>query len=128
MNFGADFGMMLSIVAGEKGDPRVGGMVLKDGQYDLINELSIESDWDEDGNQTALRALVGTEGGARYKVEGRVISLIPLRNRRKAPDGQELVTRITEGFTEYVCDGQVGYGMSEYLDQIVDGKPAGLTA
>jgi hypothetical protein len=128
MNFGADFGMMLSIVAGETGDPRVGGMVLKDGQYDLINELSIESDWDEDGNQTALRALVGTEGGSRYKVEGRVISLIPLRNRRKAPDGQELVTRIAEGFTEYVCDGQVGYGMSEYLDQIVDGKPAGLTA
>ncbi len=128
MNFGPDFGMMLSIVAGETGEPRVGGMVLKDGSYDLVNELSIESDWDEAGNQTALRALVGTESGARYKVEGQVLSLIPLRNRRTAPDGRELVTRIAEGFTEYTCDGQVGYGMSEYLDQIVDGKPAGLAA
>jgi hypothetical protein len=56
-----------------------------------------------------------------------VLSLIPLRNRRKAASGDELVTRIAEGFTEYTCDGQVGYGMSEYLDQIIDGKPAGLT-
>jgi len=128
MNFGPDFAMMLSVVAGETGEPRTGGMVLKDGAYDLINELSIESDWDEAGNQTGLRALVGTASGARYKVEGRVLSLIPLRNRRKTPDGEELVTRIAEGFTEYTCDGQVGYGMSEYLDQIIDGKPAGLTA
>jgi hypothetical protein len=68
---------------------------------------------------------VTTESGATYKVEGRVLSLIPLRNRRKSPDGTELVTRITEGFTEYRCNGMTGYGMSEYLDQIVDGRPTG---
>ena len=38
----------------------------------------------------------------------------------------ELLTRITEGMTEYRCDGKVGYGLSEYLDQIVDGKPVSL--
>jgi hypothetical protein len=27
---------------------------------------------------------------------------------------------------EYRCNGQVGYGLSEYLDQIVDGKPVSL--
>ena len=27
--------------------------------------------------------------------------------------------------TEYRCDGLVGYGLSEYLDQIVDGRPTG---
>jgi hypothetical protein len=27
--------------------------------------------------------------------------------------------------TEYRCDGKVGLGMSEYLDQIVDGRPIG---
>jgi hypothetical protein len=27
--------------------------------------------------------------------------------------------------TEYRCDGRVGYGLSEYLDQIVDGRPSG---
>jgi hypothetical protein len=52
--------------------------------------------------------------------------LIPLRNKRKTEDGTVLETRITEGMTEYRCDGRVGYGMSEYLDQIIDGKPVGL--
>src|SRR6185312_12143539 len=33
MNFGRDFGMMLSIVAGSEGKPREGGMVFKDGIY-----------------------------------------------------------------------------------------------
>ena len=37
-----------------------------------------------------------------------------------------LTTRISEGMTEYTYKGIVGYGMSEYLDQVVDGKPVGL--
>ena len=38
-----------------------------------------------------------------------------------------LVTRISEGMTEWTLDdGRVGYGLSEYLDQIIDGKPVGL--
>jgi hypothetical protein len=28
--------------------------------------------------------------------------------------------------TEYRCNGKVGYGLSEYLDQIVDGKPVSI--
>jgi hypothetical protein len=125
MNFGPDFAMMISLVANEEGQVRQGGMVLKDGVYDLIKEASIESDWDGDGYQTALRSKIKTESGAEYQVEGEVLSLIPLRNRRTTPDGKELTTRITEGMTEYRCDGKVGYGLSEYLDQIVDGRPTG---
>ena len=128
MNFGRDFGMMLSIVAGESGAPRQGGMVFKDGVYDLISACEIDSDWDEHGYQTALRAKVKTRGGKSYEVEGKVLSLIPLRNRRTSPDGRELTTRITEGMTEYRCGDLVGYGLSEYLDQIVDGAPTGRTA
>ena len=30
--------------------------------------------------------------------------------------------------TEYRCGDLVGYGLSEYLDQIVDGKPSGKGA
>ena len=30
-----------------------------------------------------------------------------------------------EGMTEWRCDGKVGFGLSEYLDQIVDGQPVG---
>jgi hypothetical protein len=125
MNFGRDFGMMLSIVAGEDGKPREGGMVYVDGGYDHITECKMDTDWDEHGYQTGLRAKVKTRGGRAYEVEGKVLSLIPLRNRRQTPDGKELNTRITEGMTEYRCDGRVGYGLSEYLDQIVDGRPSG---
>jgi hypothetical protein len=128
MNFGPDFGMMLSIVTGEDGRPREGGMVFRDGVYDLISECKIDSDWDEHGYQTALRAKVKTKGGKAYEVEGKVLSLIPLRNRRTGPDGREFNTRITEGMTEYRCDGLTGYGLSEYLDQIVDGRPSGMGA
>jgi hypothetical protein len=55
-----------------------------------------------------------------------VLSLIPLRNRRQSPDGDTLVTRISEGLTEWRCDGRVGHGLSEYLDQIIDGRPVGV--
>ncbi|HZZ36790.1 MAG TPA: hypothetical protein VFE03_13790 [Caulobacteraceae bacterium] len=125
LNFGPDFGMMLSVIAGAEGKPREGGMVFRDGAYDYISECKLSSDWDEAGYQTALRASVKTRGGKAYEVTGKVLSLIPLRNRRKTPDGGEVVTRITEGMTEYHCDGKVGYGLSEYLDQIIDGQPTG---
>ncbi len=120
MNFGRDFGIVLSIVGG-----RPGGMVLKDGKYENITELAIDSAWDEHWHQKSLKARLKTQSGASYEVEGDVISLIPLRNRRKTPQGEELMTRITEGFTEYRCNGMTGYGLSEYLDQIVDGRPTG---
>lgn len=42
-----------------------------------------------------------------------------------APDGEELMTRIAEGMTRHECDGRTGYGLSEYLDQIVDRVPVG---
>lgn len=128
LNFGRDFGMMISIVTNEEGVERHGGMVLKDGVYDLIDDVNIQSEWDENFYQTSLEANIKTRSGAEYRVEGKVLSLIPLRNRRKTPDGRELNTRITEGMTEYRCDGHVGYGMSEYLDQVVDGKPSGLAS
>jgi hypothetical protein len=90
----------------------------------MIRDARIESEWDENWYQTRLRAWVKTDE-REYDVEGRVISMIPLRNRRTRDDGSELVTRITEGMTEYTCDGKTGYGLSEYLDQIVDGRPLG---
>lgn len=127
MNFGRDFAMMISIVADEAGRVKRSGMVLRDGAYVLIEDARVESTWDDDGYQTALRAWAKT-AEREYEVEGRVLSLIPLRNRRARPDGAMQTTRITEGMTEFRCDGMVGYGLSEYLDQIVDGRPVGRDA
>jgi hypothetical protein len=127
VSFGPDFGMMFT-VAGSGEGPRAGGMVFRDGAFDLVRSCTIETDWDQNGYQTALIANIGTETGKTYTVEGQVRSLIPLRNRRTTPSGVELQTRITEGMTEFSCDGRVGWGMSEYLDQIVDGQPSGRAA
>jgi len=53
--------------------------------------------------------------------------MIPLRNRRTTPDGEQLTTRISEGMTRWQVEGVgTGYGLSEYLDQIVDGVPVGV--
>jgi hypothetical protein len=123
ISFGRDFGMMISLIDdGER--TRTSGMVLRDRAYVPIRSAEITSEWDADGCQTSLRAVARTDERT-YEVTGKVLSLIPLRNRRTAPDGSELHTRITEGMTEYRCDGRVGYGLSEYLDQVVDGRPVG---
>ena len=123
MSFGEDFAMMISIIGGD-GAARRSGMVLRAGEYVMIRDARVESEWDENWYQTRLRAWARTDE-REYEVSGRVLSMIPLRNRRPDKDGNLLVTRITEGMTEYVCDGRTGYGLSEYLDQIVDGRPLG---
>jgi hypothetical protein len=117
---------MLSVVGGDDPSrpPHQGGMVLSGGEYHLVRACRIESDWDADRYQTAMRCWVRTDE-EEYEVTGEVISLIPLRNRRSTPDGQPLVTRITEAMTRYECNGRKGIGMSEYLDQVVDGEPIG---
>ncbi len=123
---GPDLAMMLSVIGDPAGgEPRQGGMVLSNGEYRRFTEVQIESEFDDAGHQTAMRCRARTEQGDVYDVTGEVISLIPLRNRRVTPDGDELVTRITEAMTRYRCDGYVGIGMSEYLDQVVDGRPIG---
>jgi hypothetical protein len=121
--FGDDFGMMISVIGNESQAIQIGGMVLNQGKYDLITDCKMTSDWDENYYQTALEAQIQTQSGKNYTVTGKVLSLIPLRNRRKIGLHQELHTRITEGMTEYSCEGKIGYGMSEYLDQIIEGKP-----
>lgn len=123
--FGEDFGMMVSIIGDGEGNVRRSGMVLEDGEYHMITDAKIETTWDDDFYQTGLKATIKTDHGKDYVIDGEVISLIPLRNRRKSPDGDLLNTRITEGMTKYTCNGRVGYGLSEYLDQIVDGEPVG---
>lgn len=127
MNFSEGFAMMVSITCRPGEQPRAGGMVLRDGEYVMIRDARLESVYDGDACQTAMSIWAKTDE-REYQVTGKVMSLIPLRNRRRAPDGSEMLTRITEGMTEFECDGMTGYGLSEYLDQIVDGEPVGIKA
>ncbi len=124
-NFGPDFGFVVSIIAGQGGVRRYGGMVLRDGKYEHITDASIATDWEgDDTYHRSLRATATTKD-ATYEISGKVLNLIPLRNRRTTPEGEQLVTRISEGMTEWTCNGRTGYGLSEYLDQIIDGQPIG---
>jgi len=125
-NFGADFGFMVSIVTGKDGSQRVGGMILENGRYEMIRKASIASEWQGEAKyHQNILCRASTDKG-EYEIRGKVLSLIPLRNRREGPGGEELVTRISEGLTEWSCRGRTGYGLSEYLDQIVGGAPVGL--
>ena len=130
MIFDEGFALMLSIIGRPDGkEPRRGGMVLEGEEYHHLVDCRIDTDFDDLYHQTAMRLWAKSETGKEYEVTGRVNALIPLRNRRKAPEGNELFTRITEAMTTFECehDGVVktGMGMTEYLDQIVDGVPIG---
>ena len=128
MNFDEDAGFVISIVTGRDGSQRIGGVALEDGEYRSIERAEIETEWKgADSYHQEIRATAHT-AERDYEIEGTVLNLIPLRNRRKAPDGEQLVTRISEGMTEWRWDGRKGYGLSEYLDQIVDGQPVGVTS
>lgn len=129
MIFSEDFAMMLSVISRDEKSKTVkaSGMVLEGNEYKLIQDCNVESKWDENGYQTGMECWAVTSEGNEYHITGEVLSLIPLRNRRKSPEGVELQTRITEAMTRYSCNGQIGMGMSEYLDQIIDGKPTGVS-
>jgi hypothetical protein len=125
-NFGDDFGFMGSRIARRDSEGTRGGFVWDGTSMIGCNDFEISTEWV--GDDLYHRRLAGVlrathDGETReWKVTGEVLNLIPLRNRR---DG--LVTRISEGLTKWTLDdGRVGYGWSEYLDQIIDDRPVGL--
>jgi hypothetical protein len=67
------------------------------------------------GVRTATRKAV---------ITAEILTLAPLRNRRRAGD-ETLVSRIAEGHTRFTWDTRQGFGMTEYIERIEDGKLAG---
>ncbi|KAA1419303.1 hypothetical protein F0U44_12720 [Nocardioides humilatus] len=127
--FGPDFAMCPVLVGGPDGAAHPAGMVLRPGadgvaSYVPIEDLTFTSDYDDQHRAVRQRITVVTAERS-YEVVGEALTLLPLRNRRTATDGTPLETRITEAMSRFECDGRVGHGMSEYLDQMVDGRPVG---
>jgi hypothetical protein len=113
-NFGADFGFMASEIVGRDGSATRGGFLHRGRELVLVKDVEIETEWTEPEHvHEGLRVRLHCIDGQILSVEGRVLSLVPLRNRR---DGR--VTRISEGMTEWRCADRTGYGLSEYLDQL----------
>ena len=125
---GPDFGFMGSFVAKRTGTPIRGGFVWEEGKLHIVDNVDVATTWSGDDHyHRALRlTLTSSRSDKQWVIGGDAFNLIPLRNRRTTPDGEELLTRISEGMTEWtLSDGRKGYGLSEYLDQIVDGVPVG---
>lgn len=124
VNLGPELGMGCTIGGDEAGTVGARGFVYDRVRYGdekiaVIRDATIHSDYDDELVPSANTLVVATDDHT-YELTGQIWSTIPLRNRREG-----LVTRITEGATRWSCDGLTGTGMSEYLDQIVDGVPVG---
>jgi hypothetical protein len=114
INFAPDFGMMVSTVYQDKEHRTQGGVVVRGDKLERIVGVDIDTKFE--GNDLYHKSLVAhlTLGsGEKLDVSGKVMSFIPLRNRRSG-----MTTHVGEGMTEYRCGDAVGYGLSEYLDQV----------
>lgn len=135
MNFGDGTGLMLSRVARSDDPGTRGGFVWDGRELHVVRDVTVRTDWSGDDSYhskvhaTFSTARPGQDGGIERTVTGEVMNLIPLRNRREGR-----TTRISEGLTRWHLDralgddpsATLGHGLSEYLDQIVDGAPVGI--
>jgi hypothetical protein len=120
-NFGPDRALMLLKNMSPEGSSRRLGVLLVDGEYEEVTDLDLHTQWSQEQDPVAVSIGVRT-AKRRALIEGRVLTMAPLRNRRKA-DGQVLVSRVAEGFTQFTWDGRSGYGITEYIERLEDGVP-----
>ena len=140
-NAGPNFGFMGSFIAKKPGSTSKGsrgGFVWEDGTLHLVDEVDISTSWTGDAtyHHHVDLTLTSSRSSRQWRIAGDVMNLIPLRNRRTTPDGEELLTRISEGMTRWsissdggtaaTSETRIGYGLSEYLDQIIDSMPVGI--
>jgi hypothetical protein len=117
MSFGEDLGAVpLVTVQRDGSEVHAGYVYRRDRENARIVRTEIATDFlGPQRLHDRLRVRATTAGGEVLEVTGKVLAMIPLRNRR---DGK--VTRIAEGMTEWRWGERVGYGLSEYLDHLVD--------
>lgn len=122
-NFGPDRAMMLLKITGRDGTTRRHGVLQFDGAYEEITDMDLFTEWSARKDPVRLRLGVRT---ARRGVlmEGEVIRLAPLRNRRKVGD-EYLQSRIAEGLTVWRWGDREGLGVTEYIEILEDGEPVG---
>jgi hypothetical protein len=118
MNFGEDLGAVPLLWVAADGGETHGGYVYRQGrQNEAITRVEIDTETrGEHKLHDRIHVRARTAGGELLEIQGQVLAMVPLRNRR-----QGRVTRIAEGLTEWHWSGRVGYGLSEYLDQLEEG-------
>jgi hypothetical protein len=122
-NFGPERAFMLLKITGRDGVTRRHGVVLIDGEYEEITDLDLFTEWTAAKDPRALRLGVRTPRRA-FRLEGEIIRLAPLGNRRKVGDAW-LRSRIAEGLTVWRWDQRDGIGITEYIEFLEHGEPVG---
>ena len=91
------------------------------------NDLQVRTHWSEVDHYHRVVELELTADGQLWKARGNVLSsslcAIVARMRRRTP-------WLPASRRPHLLDARgrhVGYGMSEYLDQLVDGAPVGVS-
>ena len=132
-NFGDDFGFMASRIAKRDGEGTRGGFVWEDGQLHLCDHAEVSHRVDRAGHATTpvVRATLRSS-----RVRQREWSI----HRRGAHDGaaaqpppdpptasgcRPASARASPSGRSTASTGS-GWGLSEYLDQIIDDQPVGL--
>jgi hypothetical protein len=114
LNFGPDFGAMVSIIRRDPTSERMHGVVVRGDSLVPLASARVTAEYEEGGLfHRRVLAQLETVAGERLEITGEVVNFIPLRNRR---DG--MVTHIGEGMTEWRCGDRIGYGLSEFLRQV----------
>lgn len=115
INFSPDFGMMVSKIWQTPDRARESGVVVRGDRLEQITGADIDTRFDDNGlYHQQMTAHLTLASGEQLDVTGKVMGFIPLRNRREG-----MTTHVGEGMTEFRCGDAVGYGLSEYLDQVV---------
>jgi hypothetical protein len=124
VNFPDGRGAMLLKITDPSGRARRMGCLLADGDYEDITDMEfVTHEWNE--HKDPVRYSVTARTPSRSAViRAEIITGAPLRNRRK--EGEKiLISRIFEAFTRFEWDGVVGYGQTEYIERIEDGRLVG---
>jgi hypothetical protein len=123
VTFGPERALMLLKNMYPDGTSRRFGVLLIDDAYEEVTDLDVSTTWSADHDPESM--VLGVRTAQRTAlIEGRVLTMSPLRNRRRA-DGELLVSRVAEGFTEFSWDGLTGLGMTEYIERVQDGVAVG---
>jgi len=114
---------MVLKITDTQGVTRRVGVLQYDGDYEEITDLDAWTQWSVD--KDPVRVLLGIRTARRaVRIEGKIETLLPLRNRRREGE-QTLESRIAEGFTRWQWDQREGFGMTEYIERMVNGAPVG---
>jgi hypothetical protein len=119
--FGEDRALMLLKNMHPDGTSRRVGVLLIGDDYEEVTDLDLDTRWSDDQDPASVRIGVRTAHRSAL-IEGRVVTMAPLRNRRRSGD-EWLVSRVAEGFTEYTWGDVSGYGMMEYIERVDGGVP-----